>query len=287
MALDHSSEFSGQILGFTGDSIAASSDQIDLKDILYAAGTTTASYVGTTSGGTLTVSDAEHDTGSISLVGNYETSTFTVSSDGHDGTLVIDPMATQALVDGTFLFNESGSGEAYSISVAAQNAGAGYVGSFTVDATNASNGQESVGWQFNFDPGSLTQAITQTYEVTLAGPQASSASNAATQSVSVTVGGAGADTFVFKPGFGADVVANATSADIIELDGFSSVTSVSELQTLLSEAQAGQPQSLFQAANGGHDTVINLGNHDSITLANLQIAGLHASNFVVHPPIIG
>jgi hypothetical protein len=49
----------------------------------------------------------------------------------------------------------------------------------------------------------------------------------------------------------------------------------------------GEPQSLFQAANNGHDTVINLGNHDSITLANVQLAELHASNFIVHPLIIG
>jgi hypothetical protein len=32
--------------------------------------------------------------------------------------------------------------------------------------------------------------------------------------------------------------------------------------------------------------VINLGNHDSITLENVALADLHASNFVVHPPII-
>jgi len=31
------------------------------------------------------------------------------------------------------------------------------------------------------------------------------------------------------------------------------------------------------AANGGHDTTINLGNHDSITLTNIQLADPHAS----------
>jgi hypothetical protein len=34
--------------------------------------------------------------------------------------------------------------------------------------------------------------------------------------------------------------------------------------------------------NGGHDTVINLGNHDTITLANVQIAELSAKNFIIH-----
>lgn len=43
----------------------------------------------------------------------------------------------------------------------------------------------------------------------------------ATRAISVTIGGQGSDTFVFKPGFGTDFIANATAADKIELDGFS------------------------------------------------------------------
>ena len=86
---------------------------------------------------------------------------------------------------------------------------------------------------------------------------------------------------MFKPGFGSDVIANATGADKIELDGFSSVPNINQLQTLLNEAQAGQPQPVFHAAHGGQDTVIDLGNHDSITLANVHLADLHASNFIV------
>jgi hypothetical protein len=49
----------------------------------------------------------------------------------------------------------------------------------------------------------------------------------------------------------------------------------------LNEAQAGQSQSLFQSMNGGQDTLINLGNHDSLTLLNVHLADLHASNFIV------
>src|SRR6266702_7661810 len=37
------------------------------------------------------------------------------------------------------------------------------------------------------------------------------------------------DTFAFGPGIGADVIANAGSTDTIELDGFSSVTSNTQL----------------------------------------------------------
>jgi hypothetical protein len=89
------------------------------------------------------------------------------------------------------------------------------------------------------------------------------------------------DTFVFKPGIGAEFVANAGSTDVIELDGFASVTSSAQMAALLQEAQAGQPQALFHSSADGHDTVVNLGNQDSITLTNVQLADLHASNFII------
>ena len=41
------------------------------------------------------MSDAQHDTAQISLVGNYENSTFTLSNDGSGGTVVVDPPIAQ------------------------------------------------------------------------------------------------------------------------------------------------------------------------------------------------
>ncbi|WP_050043726.1 hypothetical protein [Bradyrhizobium sp. LTSPM299] len=93
LTLDHSTTFTGEIIGLTGTGSPASSDQIDLKDIAFGAGTTE-SFSGNSAGGTLTVSDAAHDTASIALVGNYTASTFTLSNDGSGGTLVIDPPKT-------------------------------------------------------------------------------------------------------------------------------------------------------------------------------------------------
>jgi hypothetical protein len=90
LVLDHSSAFTGKILNLTGNGNPSSSDQIDLKDIAFGSGTT-ASYVGTSSGGTLTISDAQNHTANLSLVGNYTNSKFSLSSDGNGGTLVIDP----------------------------------------------------------------------------------------------------------------------------------------------------------------------------------------------------
>ena len=55
----------------------------------------------------------------------------------------------------------------------------------------------------------------------------------------------------------------------------------------MTEAQSGQTQPPFHTADGGHDTVINLGNRDSIILQDVQLANLHLSNFMVHAPLIG
>ncbi|SHJ84911.1 Tryptophan-rich Synechocystis species C-terminal domain-containing protein [Bradyrhizobium lablabi] len=90
LVLDNSSLFTGQILNLTGDGNPSSSDQIDLKDISFGAGTTY-SYAGNASGGILTIRDAQNDVANLSLVGNYTNSTFTLSSDGHGGTIAIDP----------------------------------------------------------------------------------------------------------------------------------------------------------------------------------------------------
>ena len=59
LKLDDASAFTGQVAGLSG------SDALDLADITYGTGTT-ATYLGTTSGGTLTVSDGT-DTANIEL----------------------------------------------------------------------------------------------------------------------------------------------------------------------------------------------------------------------------
>lgn len=89
------------------------------------------------------------------------------------------------------------------------------------------------------------------------------------------------DSFVFHPGMGAQVIASGGSASTIELDGFSSVANALQFATLLGAAQSGQAQSLLQAVDGGNDTLIKLGDHDSITLQNVHLADLHAANFII------
>ena len=83
LKLDDAPAFTGHISGLTG------ADAIDLADISYGANTK-ASFSGNANGGTLTVTDGTQ-TANIALSGNYLTSGWTLSSDGHGGTVVVDP----------------------------------------------------------------------------------------------------------------------------------------------------------------------------------------------------
>ncbi|WP_375783092.1 AIDA repeat-containing protein [Bradyrhizobium sp. Pha-3] len=87
LKLDNSASFAGTVAGMTG------SDAIDFANINFAS-VHTPTFSGTSTNGTLTVTDGTV-TASIALLGNYMASTFTTSSDGHGGTLVVDPPATQ------------------------------------------------------------------------------------------------------------------------------------------------------------------------------------------------
>jgi VCBS repeat-containing protein len=201
---------------------------------------------------------------------------------GSGGTVVIDPPVKQDLAGGTLSFSDPDPTDAHTVTASPQNGGADYIGSFIVGAVTTANGQDSVGWHFNFDSSPVATTVTQSYDVSVADHHADGTTTTVTQSVTVTIAGPGNDAFVFHPGTGANTIVNATSADTIELDGFSAVTSSKQLTALLTDAKTGVAQSLFQTADGGHDTLINLGHHDSITLVNVSLSALHASDFIVH-----
>jgi hypothetical protein len=82
LLLDNSSSFSGSVSGFS------SLDKFDLADIT-AGPNATLGYSGTSTNGTLTVSDGTH-MANIALLGQYSAAMFVVSSDQHGGTLVSD-----------------------------------------------------------------------------------------------------------------------------------------------------------------------------------------------------
>jgi len=86
LELADSQAYTGDVIGFSLTGATA----LDLNDIDFINGTTKATYSGTATSGTLTVTDGTH-TAHITLEGNYTSSTFTVASDGHGGTKVVDP----------------------------------------------------------------------------------------------------------------------------------------------------------------------------------------------------
>jgi hypothetical protein len=87
LELARSAADTGKITGLS----KTGTNSLDLLDIAF--GTKTkAIYSGTTTSGTLSVTDGTH-TAKITLEGNYTASTFKVSSDGHGGTKVVDPTA--------------------------------------------------------------------------------------------------------------------------------------------------------------------------------------------------
>ncbi len=94
LRLDNSRQFSGTIGGLATNG----SNALDLSDISFISGTTRATFAGTASGGTLTVSEATN-VANLVLTGNYVGQSWVVSSDGHGGTKVIDPDPSDATVD--------------------------------------------------------------------------------------------------------------------------------------------------------------------------------------------
>jgi VCBS repeat-containing protein len=140
---------------------------------------------------------------------------------------------------------------------------AGYIGSFTLGAVTQSNGVASVAFEFSLGNDQILvpgETLTQSYSVSVADVQNPAA--AATQTVTVSIGGVGNDDFVFHPGIGTATVVNFNSqVDTIELDGFANAHTVDQLQSLIS-------------TNAHGDAVIDLGHSDSITLSGTTLAQL-------------
>ncbi|MEO8926849.1 MAG: hypothetical protein ABI306_06760, partial [Caulobacteraceae bacterium] len=90
LELARSQSYAGTVINFSHGGGTA----LDLRDIAFG-GSTKATYSGTATTGTLTVTDGFH-TAHIKLKGNYLSSHFKVSSDGHGGTTVVDPTAASA-----------------------------------------------------------------------------------------------------------------------------------------------------------------------------------------------
>ncbi|HXV00311.1 MAG TPA: hypothetical protein VG166_07425 [Caulobacteraceae bacterium] len=92
LELGRSRGYTGTISGFS----KTGATSLDLDDIAFISGTTKATFSGTTASGVLTVTDGTN-TANIHLSGDYTSSTFAVSNEGHGGVLIVDPPLAAAL----------------------------------------------------------------------------------------------------------------------------------------------------------------------------------------------
>ena len=100
LVIDHAASYTGAISNFTGTN--TQSDAIDLKDIAFDSGIsfTYQDNSGANTGGTLSIRESGHTVDTITFAnGDYTTTSFTLSSDGHGGTLITDP-PTSSIITG-------------------------------------------------------------------------------------------------------------------------------------------------------------------------------------------
>ena len=91
LELAHGQSYGGKIAGFS----TTGATRLDLDDITFTKSVTKTTYAGTTTGsGVLTVTDGIH-TAKIAFTGEYLSSKWIASSDGHGGTAIVDPPAAR------------------------------------------------------------------------------------------------------------------------------------------------------------------------------------------------
>jgi hypothetical protein len=155
LALDNSSSFGGQISGFGGG------DQIDLADIFFGASTTLAYSQGNDLGATLTVSDGT-DTANLVLFGQYLASDFAISTDGHGGTLITEPLSpAPTLANGPAVISDSANSTATQVGVLSINDSSASAGLMAKQVTQQITDGIGMNSAFNADAfASVTAATT-------------------------------------------------------------------------------------------------------------------------------
>ena len=115
------------------------------------------------------------------------------------------------------------------------------------------NGDGYIGLVLNGSSGGQTLTAGSTPTTLIGGPN------------DILIGGAGADTFVFPPNFGANTVNNfAPGTDALQFS-----------QSMFADAAA----VLSVAQQAGSDVVITHDSLDVVTLQSIQLTNLHASDF--------
>jgi serralysin len=92
LKMDSASMFTGQIIGFTGDGTLSGSDQVDLLNMSFGSSIQINSSYDPSTGALSVSNGATVDV--LNFIGSYSQDNFKFASDGHGGTIVYDPPAT-------------------------------------------------------------------------------------------------------------------------------------------------------------------------------------------------
>jgi hypothetical protein len=130
---------SGAISGFH------SGDAIEVEGLAYISGSSTVSWTQKTSGatasGVLTVKEGTQ-TQSFTLVGSYTSGNFSVTSDGHGGTLITDPPVTSG---GSVATSADTGSSSSSVDTAPSSAGSVISGGYELGASGGTAGDSNSG----------------------------------------------------------------------------------------------------------------------------------------------
>jgi hypothetical protein len=276
LQLEDATSFTGTIKGFAGTD-AAHSDAVDLTGFDAAKTVFSEKSVN----GNLVVTATEGDK-VATLTFDHVDGALNFADDGYGGTVItssavasgpeigtVDATVTEAGVAGTISAVDPGASGTMTTSVTAE--GANYLGEFSLHPAATVGGTASVEFNFDFGKGPINlapgQTVTQSYDVAVK----EGATTVVHQTVSVSIGGPGSDNFVFAKGIGADTIVNFDAQhDSIDLSHFDNIQSMQQLASMTT-------------TNAHGDAVIDLGNHDSITIAGLTAAQLQqVMQTVVH-----
>jgi hypothetical protein len=142
-------------------------------------------------------------------------------------------------------------------------------GNTTLVLADTANGGETLTLTFDNFTGGLNLGSDGHSGTEIYDPPGTGSSSASSNSPSVSIGGAGNDSFVFHPGMGAETISNFNSQDIIELDHFANLQNLQQLASDIT-------------SNAHGDALIELGHGDSVTVAGMTAAQLqaHLTSFV-------
>jgi len=250
LVLGDASHFSGQIFGFSGsEPDAIHSDAVDLVGFNY----TSTSYSEADLNGSLVLTVLDGDTVAVLTFDDFG-GILNFASDGTGGTIITDSSVSSAItVDGSISLTGSGPDDPITETITPD--GTNYIGNFSLDAPTNDNGTTKVGCAFELGSAqadaSTAETLTQSYAVSIVDTDPALSQ---TQTISVSIGGPGADNFVFSPGIGTDTIGNFDpKQDSIELDHFADLQAIQELQSLITTDVHG-------------DAVIDLGHNESTAL---------------------